>query len=76
MTKEPISKTAKRVESYLLGFYAQNEYMPTLAELAQAFGRSREYMRRCLLLLEAKGRIKKIPRKHRGIEITLKADTQ
>lgn len=72
MKREPISKVVEDVREYILGYYTQHEYMPTLAEIAGHFSKngktySREWARLCLKELERQGKIEVVPRKHRGI---------
>ncbi|MCH7541555.1 hypothetical protein IH981_02125 [Patescibacteria group bacterium] len=67
MTRIPISKVALDVWAYILGYYTDNGYMPTLSEIATNFNRTSEWARLCLKELEKQGKIKITPRKHRGI---------
>jgi hypothetical protein len=70
----PISKVADKVYEFLLGYYADNGYMPTQLEIAQHFTNpaTREvytsvWASYCLRELEKQGRIKLLVNKHRGI---------
>ena len=75
MAREPISKIAQDVYTFVLTYRDDNGYMPTLGEIAANFTRngdtySKEWARLCLKELEKQGKIKVEPRKHRGILLT------
>lgn len=68
----PKSKAAEMVYIYLLGYLNDNGYMPTITEIHEnlskdGMGFSRQWAWMCLKELENQGRIKIVPRKHRGI---------
>jgi len=71
--KEKFKKRKRELWVYLLGYYVDNNYMPTLQEIAEnAFGEvklTREGARYILKGLEKDGRIKINARKRRGIEL-------
>ena len=74
MARLPLSKVAEDVWAYILGYYTDNGYMPTLGEIAGNFTKdgntySKEWARLCLKELQKQGRIKITPRKHRGITL-------
>ena len=71
--KEQLEKRKRQLWVYLLGYYVDWNFMPTLREMADnAFGEDKlsyEGARYILRLLEKDGRIKINPRKRRGIEL-------
>ncbi len=74
MSRKPISKVAEGVWAYILGYYTDNGYMPTLGEIADNFSKngstySKEWARLCLKELQKQGRIKITPGKQRGITL-------
>jgi len=68
----PRQKSALDVWSYLLGYFEDNGYMPTLFEIAQRFDICREWARQLVLELERQGKVKVVPNKHRNIVLNLK----
>lgn len=74
MARLPISKVAEDVWAYILGYYQDEGYMPTLGEIADNAGKdgitySKEWARLCLKELQKQGRIEIDPGKHRGIKL-------
>jgi len=74
MNRLPKSVAAKEVWIYILGYYGDYDYMPTLDEIAKNFSTdgkafSKEWARLCLKELEKQKKIKVEPRKHRGITL-------
>lgn len=74
MARTPISKVAEGVWTYVLGYYKDNGYMPTIKEIGDHAGedgviRSKEWARLCLLELQKQGRLEVTPGKHRGIKL-------
>lgn len=74
MKRVPIQETAKKVFAFILGYYGDYEYMPTLSEIAEHFStRDKKYSRQwadyCLKELVREYKIKVVSRKHRGIKI-------
>ena len=71
--KEKFKKRKRELWAYLLGYYVDWDFMPTLQEIADnAFGKvklTREGARYILLGLEKDGRIEIIPNKKRGIKL-------
>lgn len=78
MTKrnEQLEKRKRQCWVYLLGYYVDWNFMPTLREIAtNAFGENKlsyEGARYILRLLKADGKIDIIPGKRRGIELITK----
>ena len=74
--KEKFKKRERQLWAYLLGYYVDWDFMPTLKEISEnAFGGvklTREGARYILKGLETDGRIKIIKRKRRGIELITK----
>lgn len=72
MNRKPISGIALDVWAYVLGYFQDNQYMPTHGEIAQRFGKSHEWARLCLLELQRQKKLRVVPNKHRGIILNLK----
>ena len=74
LKKAPIERTAKEMWVYLLGYFTDNEFMPTLKEIADHFsteGRhyTTEWARYVLAVLVRQKRIKIVKYKNRGIRL-------
>jgi hypothetical protein len=74
MAETPFKKTAENVYGYILGYYTDNEYMPTLQEIAGRFTNrrtgdhyTRAWAKLCVDELVRQGKVKVEPRKRRGI---------
>ena len=71
--KEKFKKRKMQLWAYLLGYYVDWDYMPTLQEIAEnAFGEvklTKEGSRYLLKALEKEGKIRINPKKRRGIEL-------
>lgn len=72
--RKPVSVSAQKVWEFLLHYYAEYSYMPTLREIADHFSvdgskYSHEWARYCLRELERQGRIKVEFQKMRGIKL-------
>ena len=65
----PIQKVVQDVWAYILGYYQDNGYMPTLEEIGREFDKTKQWADLCLAELEKQGKIKVIPNKHRGIQL-------
>ena len=76
MAEIPFSKTVENVYGYLLGYFTDNGYMPTLQEIAGRFTNprtgdcyTRAWAKQCIDELVRQGKIKVEPRKRRGITL-------
>lgn len=63
----PASERALQVKAYILGYYTDRNYMPTQREIADYFGKTRQWADFCLGELERMGHIKIEKGKMRGI---------
>lgn len=71
--RRPLSAIADDVWAYILGYYTDHKYMPTLTEISLNFEKkSKSWASNCLEELERQGKIKIDRYKHRGIELITK----
>jgi len=70
--RQPLQGRAQEVWAYLLGYFEDNNFMPTLQEIGDRFGKSRQWADQVVAELERQGHIKTDPRKLRGITIAPK----
>jgi SOS-response transcriptional repressor LexA len=67
MTDHPVRD---QVYGFILEYFTENHYMPTIGEIATAVGKSGTSVRWHLTKLAEEGRLKRIPGRAGGIIIT------
>lgn len=69
MTKSRVSmeKRAAEVWKFVLNYYTKQSEMPTLLQIGQAHGKTKQWAFLAVRELERMGKIKVEPRKNRGI---------
>jgi len=70
MHRIPKKAIARNVLAYLLTYFEENGFMPTLFEISERFNYTREWARLMVQELERQGRVVVEPHKPRGIKLT------